>query len=732
MKKTVFNVLSLCVVLSILVMSVIGGTSVTAASDAEGFCARPISFPSDDFDKAPVGTTIISNEAGQYAWETTYHDGRSAKDTDDGPKDGDGNPQWIVSTPGDLHTDNSPVSVKVVESPTGLTGDRAYALGSSKLQTAGWAPDARQITYYVKDDVSFAGASGLMFHVKMPKQKADLPNTNQFTLWMIDSTGNWSAVESGSSPVYGLNQKNISAGFVQLLSHGSACVGMNGGEDNDGFEGYIYIPFSSFGTKPSNDANLIQIRFQCRDFGGDLGDFVVSSFMLTTIDPLSVADPTLVTLEGTEQEVNIFTGEAPSNSSTIDGVATAVQLPYLDTYTLNAEFTGDSTVELLSIPANSFSLKVVDNLTAVSDYPLFKFDSLEGKPAITGNTVDNTKSAITVSGFNRHLAGCDAVMFYVKMPTSGGQSTIYCNLRVDGNEWPKVIKDKPFYTLEKGKTKWKKSTAAGPLQLDLPSGFEGWVRVPLKSFEGDLSNATLLEIILRIQDFGGDYGPAYIGSFLVATNDIISKDGIVIDDRKIIQNLFTGAEMKKEDVEPTVDPIEPPVPGDVFIELPVATTDKLVDYPEDSDISDTTVTLHWDPIEGAASYQVDVYETSSGVGGLLFTYRKSVSTNTNSVSIDGLTAEMRYSCVVHALGADNAVLATYDSVSFFMKSAGGQNTDPTTDPTEDSNPSDDSKNEAGSPVTGENNQGLKMFLMFVPFAAALCAVTLRRKRIPMK
>ena len=86
----------------------------------------------------------------------------------------------------------------------------------------------------------------------------------------------------------------------------------------------------------------------------------------------------------------------------------------------------------------------------------------------------------------------------------------------------------------------------------MPSGFEGWVRIPWSIMTGNggvVPGDVVCNLVIYITSFGGEMGGFTLSSLMQATNDVMSKDGVVMNGSGKIQNLFTGAEMTKAELE---------------------------------------------------------------------------------------------------------------------------------------------------------------------------------------
>ena len=221
-------------------------------------------------------------------------------------------------------------------------------------------------------------------------------------------------------------------------------------------------------------------------------------------------------------------------------------------------------------------------------------------------------------------------------------------------------------------------------------------------------------------------GAFTMSSLMQATNGLMTKDGAVINNSGVIQNLFTGKEMALEDVLP--DPLKP---GDVVTELPGATDESLI-INEPTDITDNSAKLTWVAAEGAASYKLDIYEYGMDPeGAMQYVYRASQTSETTSATITGLTAGARYAVLVTALDEAGKKLGVYEYRSFYTEDNGGWEPGPT-----DSDVSDDpdvsgedggnGDDGSGGAATGETFGGVAAALVLGLLAAG-AALRLRVK-----
>ena len=424
-----------------------------------------------------------------------------------------------------------------------------------------------------------AGTDGIVFYVKMPKAEADGYAhfyTNLTVAWgpdKADSGKTWPQLVA-NAPYYLLAKG--STDWTTCNAAGGLDVALPGG-----FEGYIRFPWSAFGLNENDvqSAYMYEMNARFGAFGGDYGAAYIGNFFVATN---AVMSKNAAIIGDSTEVVDLFTGgpvteEEPKEDEDKDepqgpsldttNLSTAVQLSYFKNYTLGGVFTGDATIHIegagWTADQSKYAFKAVESLTAVSDYPMLEWNTAAGKGAVTNNLVAETEVTATIRdddyNWNYSLKDTNAFMFYVKAPKAvGGVSHLWMNICYNNStKWSSLKSGKEYFTLKKGEKSWKNASVSADQDLSLTGEFEGWVRIPWTSFEADLSNATLTNVRMQFRDFGGDYGAGYVGAFMVATNSVMSYDGVVVDARNKIQNLFTAADMTEDDLKaddiPTVD-----------------------------------------------------------------------------------------------------------------------------------------------------------------------------------
>ena len=533
----------------------------------QGFTARSMPVPLHN-DKAAAGAVILSKNTGVETAGITYHDGRSSQTA------GDGSGWQLVTYNGLLRTDQSPVHIKAAVNPTGLISAKAYALGADTVQTAPAANNNKSFNYYFNhtaNPVPLAGGEGFLFYVRMPDDAPDTSSHNQIVPWFIIQKASgytWYHVKNADRRVYALSERGDPTPQALAVST-SGCITL----PENGFQGYVYIPFSSLSDStsapytPGAADKLYQIQMQVRDFGEALGAFLNASYMVTTSSPLTADVPYAVRLDGAPA-VDIFNGAAPG----IRGVSTALQLPFLSGYKLGGQLAADRAFDMQTGSGTSrgdLSIRPVDALNDLSDFPMLEIGTVSAAQPVLDNTAASSKLAVTYRAYWQvDLSGADALMLYLKMPAApAGTSSFIFSLpitRGGATVTSSLSAGKPFYTLAKGTESWQQQTGAYQT-VTLPGGFEGWVRIPLSSFNQPMADAVLTGITFRFRDFGGGLGAGTVGSFLLATNTLMTGDRLVADNRNTAAPLFRDTRIIPAAVQKTLPSL--PAENDKVLEL---------------------------------------------------------------------------------------------------------------------------------------------------------------------
>ena len=167
------------------------------------------------------------------------------------------------------------------------------------------------------------------------------------------------------------------------------------------------------------------------------------------------------------------------------------------------------------------SVKTVNNLGAIGGVNAVEFSyfSLRGYHVIAGD-----------QGFQlffnepKSLAGMDSVMLYVKMPLSRaddqgnnwGKSGIAPMMYLGDGIWTQIKGNQKISYLPINCSEWKTTESFG-LYIDLPSGFEGYVKLPLDYYKADnlndnIRNHSVEYMIFQFSSMGAQCGSGYINA----------------------------------------------------------------------------------------------------------------------------------------------------------------------------------------------------------------------------
>lgn len=129
------------------------------------------------------------------------------------------------------------------------------------------------------------------------------------------------------------------------------------------------------------------------------------------------------------------------------------------------------------------------------------------------------------------LEGIDAIMLYVKMPLSRaddqgnnwGKSGFAPMLYVGDNIYTQIKGNQEVSYLPINSSEWKTTQSFG-LYIDLPSGFEGYVKIPLDHYKSDMltddiRNHSAEFMIFQFSSMGAQCGSAYINAIYGVSND---------------------------------------------------------------------------------------------------------------------------------------------------------------------------------------------------------------------
>ena len=108
--------------------------------------------------------------------------------------------------------------------------------------------------------------------------------------------------------------------------------------------------------------------------------------------------------------------------------------------------------------------------------------------------------------------------------------------------------------------------------------------------------------------------------------------------------------------------------GDLITNLPNCTYSEETKITDNSNIENGEFSLSWKPFEGASSYSVRAFFNINYMdkkAALNFLYEAEFTTDTPSVTVNGLQRERRYTIVVYAFDTEGNEIAVYDRLPVF-------------------------------------------------------------------
>ncbi len=294
------------------------------------------------------------------------------------------------------------------------------------------------------------------------------------------------------------------------------------------------------------------------------------------------------------------------------------------------------------------------------------------------------------------LKDSKGIVLYVNIPKIPGDNLtenpdeekinhLWLQLRSASGKTVTLKYKKVVATLADGTKSWKNvgldvSNNVSQL-IKLPSGFEGYVYIPLEALETTNLRSLneyddIYRMVVGFGHYGGsdangnlkEEGKAYIGGMWLSKNGVLSHDGAYVDGDTVCRNIFTGEQVSEDEV--CYDPFEKPGgEGWIYETLPEATHEDAIVMTEK--ISGHSASIVWDKFEGADSYRIDLYQitaaTSAGFDEVYFTYLTSYFTNDTSIEIDGLSPNSYYTVYIIPL-SNGKGLAIYPPFSVYTES----------------------------------------------------------------
>lgn len=156
----------------------------------------------------------------------------------------------------------------------------------------------------------------------------------------------------------------------------------------------------------------------------------------------------------------------------------------------------------------------------------------------------------------KSLKNTDYIMLYVKMPLSRadgegnnwGKAGIAPMMYLGENTWVQLHERAPIYYLGVNSNEWKTVDSSG-LYIDLPTGFEGYIKIPLDYYQTETMPKDIHEysaeyMIFQFSAMGEQCGNAYINAIYSVSgfaNDLTAK----INGENVERYLTTGAPVQE-------------------------------------------------------------------------------------------------------------------------------------------------------------------------------------------
>ena len=555
------KVLSTLAALALMAITLLGSAAVSAEDAAT---------PATPTDITTVRQTPLITELNAIAEELAEDETETLFEIEAGGERGDYLPygegteaQMFQLYGGDYQGKNT-VSVELASSE--LFSPLMFKVDSTETEPFSEANNI-WLKFFTDDNteagaISLEDAAGILWYVKTPARKLRA----QFPTW--DPQEDWSIGPNKTNGAYVLKKDAKEWTTISCAGEYFNFAAADD-EDYEGFEGFIFLPREYWTQSIEwDEVSLKDVSIIPGEYGGEAGPLYFSAPMVLLNDPTKAEYyPTRAKLEGEEITRYFFYGEkidAPDPEETIDGVSYMTEIPFMEAYTVGEQIPEGETDGLYMVfpapkfPRDTFDIKAVENPNPLG--AAYNGFYVNNESEITNNVYGKgPKLELTIFSFEKFtIRDKGGFMFYVKMPKGqNGLDTTDIKLSLCINaestatkSWPEVGKG-DAYLLAKGSQEWT-TTRCGNSSVPMPSGFEGWVRIPWSIMTGNggvVPGDVVCNLIIYITSFGGEMGSFTISSLMQATNDVMSKDGVVLNGSGKIQNLFTGAEMTKEDLE---------------------------------------------------------------------------------------------------------------------------------------------------------------------------------------
>ncbi len=600
----------------------------------------------------------------------------------------DANNELLVSALGNTLTS---------EISTGYAYKAKARNGSVSLIDKAYSP---RLTFKIDDSYKseMENAGGLMFYVSLPEGKSN-------RLFVQAQADNYARLSQGSAYWIlpegdGYWTKRVANTYNELPLP-------------EGFKGWVRIDAKTLVTSanvPLTGA-LSQINLSWRHIGGDWGEPEFGTFIMLKRNAESgklnlreIKDDielygTRMPTEYTEEGIAIWESIVAPFDGYADGATYGAGTATLDKDGLEVKDDNDRREEAEREAASVFDYKVISNIPTSADSVAL----VDGKE--TGKYLNPFNSRglelTSTEEVNLHgdqwprftfshpftLKDSKGIVLYVNLPENPEKdiNQLFFQLYSASGKTVTIKYRKTIATLADGTTMWKNVTMESQ-SINLPSGFEGYVYIPLEALE-TYKNANkvtrvlneyddVYRMVLGVGHFGGsnengtikEDGKAYLGGMWLNINGVLSHEGAYVDGNPDCCNIFTGEKVSEDSVR--YDPFEKPGgEGWIYETLPEPTDEESMIMVEDT--SGHSATIVWDKYDGADGYRVDLYQiTAIGNGSfdeVYFTYITSYYTNDTKIEINGLSPNTYYTVYVIAIN-NNKGLAIYPPISVYTES----------------------------------------------------------------
>ena len=525
---------------------------------------------------------------------------------------------------------------------------------------------AVSLTFSTKDMRSLKDASGIMMYVKMPTTSL------QFAPYFIPkNSGSWNLHSRSTGELYTL-ERGSEKWIKKELPGDGELIDLPG----KGFEGYIFIPRKTLTVGDNTDWNtdsIYKMQIQFGRYGGDEGAVSFSAPIIAVSDPTAAENARRVRIEGETADRDIFTGNEFTADEPTDNpkLSYIKKVPFLENFGADEEIKSDKSASGIRVinPESGIVLKAVNDPQPLNN----------GKSLSVSGADEFSYKVRAFERFAVSNAENGALCLRVTLPAAKDGKAITAEPLITTNGAAEgayvsasVYDDMGFYTLEKGADEWIRKKAADG-KLELPSGFNGIIRIPWQSLkklnQSVKSGEVVSEITLGLSGIGN--GEALINGIYEACNEIMSGAAAKQVNHGGIFNIFTGAAVDGSTLpeNPQIQEYEDKNvdlnPGDVLTELEAATAAELViDAVDDENLTSDSAFVSWYKHPQAEKYALYLFKYGMNDGAYTYTFISKSDCAEPFAVIGGLESETRYAVLVKALKNDRFI-GTYAYDSFY-------------------------------------------------------------------